>query len=273
MDFNIKLRNGLVLRGLIKSPGNDMKAVMILVHGLGEHINRYSQWAANFVSRKIGFAGVNLPGHGSSQGKRGHISSYDLYNEMIDILVSECRKTFPGIPIFLYGHSLGGTIVLYYLLRRKPVIKGAIVTSPWIRLSYEPDRSKVRIASLASHIVPGLLQPSGLVAEHLSHDHDIVRSYKTDPDIHDKISVSLFINTVKAADYILKNASSLDVPLLLLHGNEDQICSPDATREFASNTDKAELRIWEGGFHELHNEPFKQEVFEYTMNWINSRLS
>lgn len=249
-----------------------MKAVIILVHGIGEHIKRYSYLMENFISGKIGFAGVDLPGHGRSQGKRGHIKSYDLYNDMISILISECKKTFPGVPVFLYGHSLGGTIVLYYLLKKSPKIKGAIVTSPWLRLSYEPDKSKVKIAVLVNHIFPGLLQPSGLVAEHLSHDKDIVSNYKTDPDNHDKISVGLFINTLKAADYSLQNASSLDVPLLLMHGTDDLICSPEASKEFASKTDKAELKLWEGGFHEIHNEPFREEVINYTLEWVSSRI-
>lgn len=272
MDFNIRLSNRQVLRGMIKSPGNEMKAVIIMVHGLGEHINRYTDLSARFISRKIGFAGVDLPGHGHSEGRRGHISSYRLLDEMAGILVSECRKTFPGIPLFLYGQSLGGTIVLHYLLNRNPGVKGAIVTSPWLKLSFEPDRAKVRIASIVNHIMPGLQQPAGLKAEHLAHDKNIVEKYRTDPDNHGKISVGLFINSLRAATEILQNASSLSVPLLLMHGTDDQICSPEGSREFASKTGKAELKLWEGGFHELHNEPFREEVFEYTMNWIKSRI-
>ena len=115
MDFNIKLSNGQVLSGVIQSPGENAKAVIIMVHGLGEHILRYSYWSDLFRNERIGFAGVDLPGHGRSDGRRGHISSYDLLDEMIDILLDTCKKTFPGIPVFIYGHSLGGAIVLNYL--------------------------------------------------------------------------------------------------------------------------------------------------------------
>jgi alpha-beta hydrolase superfamily lysophospholipase len=272
MDFNIKLSNRQILRGIIKSPGSDLKIVIIMVHGLGEHINRYSDLADRFILNKIGFAGVDLPGHGHSEGKRGHIRSYNLLDEMTGILVSECRKTFPGIPLFLYGQSLGGTIVLHYLLNRNPEVAGAIVTSPWLKLSFEPDRNKVKLAAIVQHIMPGLLQPSGLVAEHLAHDKEIVEKYKTDPDNHGKISVRLFIKTERAASELLQNASSLKIPLLLMHGSDDQICSPEGSREFASKTGKAELKIWDGGFHELHNEPFREEVFNYVLKWIYSRI-
>jgi alpha-beta hydrolase superfamily lysophospholipase len=269
MDFNIKLSNGQVLRGMIHSPGENTKAVIILIHGLGEHIQRYIYWAGLFKKEGIGFAGVDLPGHGRSDGRRGNIKSYALLGEMIDILLKSCNQTFPGIPVYLYGHSLGGTIVLDYLLRRNPKVKGAITTSPWLRLSFEPARIKLIMASVMKNVLPGLIQPSGLNASHLSQDETVVEKYKTDPLVHGKISLSLFHGTMTAAKYSLAYASELKVPTLILHGSNDLILSPEGSREFAGKTDKAELKIWDGAYHELHNEPFKNEVFTYIMNWIN----
>ena len=273
MDFNISLSNGNILRGFIKSPGNNLHAMIVMVHGLGEHINRYVTWAGQFNSEGIGFAGVDLPGHGHSQGRRGHIQTYSLLNEMIDILTAECRKTFPGIPVFLYGHSLGGTIVLNYLTSRDPDLNGAIVTSPWLKLSFEPKRSKVVLAEFVKNIFPGLVQPSGLVPEHISHDSEVVSRYINDPMVHDKISVGLFADTMNAAAGALRNASKLTIPLLLMHGSDDLICSPEGSREFASKTTLAEFRLWEGGYHELHNELFRKEVFDYILNWLNCKVA
>jgi alpha-beta hydrolase superfamily lysophospholipase len=269
MDFHIKLDNGLVLKGVIRSPGEDIRAVIILVHGLGEHIQRYEYWSDLFRQEKIAFTGVDLPGHGRSGGKRGHIKSYRLLDEMITILLDSCRKTFPGIPVYLYGHSLGGGIVLNYLLKKNPRIRGAIVTSPWLKLSFEPPESKVLFASILKNILPGLVQPSGLNASHISHDPEVVAKYKADPLIHNKISVSLFDEAMKAAKYSLENAAELKVPLLLLHGSDDQITSPEGSREFAAKSSRTTLKIWEGGYHELHNEPFKDEVFKFIIKWIN----
>ena len=272
MDFNIKLSNGQVLSGVIQSPGENAKAVIIMVHGLGEHILRYSYWSDLFRNERIGFAGVDLPGHGRSDGRRGHISSYDLLDEMIDILLDTCKKTFPGIPVFIYGHSLGGAIVLNYLLHHNPKIKGAIVTSPWLRLSFEPSARKLRLAAIMKHILPGLVQPSGLIVGHISHDQDVVEKYRTDPLVHGKISVKLFHDTMAAARYSLLNAAELKVPTLMLHGSDDLITSPDGSREFAGKTGMVELKIWKGGYHELHNELFKGEVFKFIVDWINRRL-
>jgi len=268
MDFNIKLGNGQVLQGMIQSPGENLKAVILFVHGIGEHIHRYDHWAALFNKEGIGFVGVDLPGHGRSDGKRGHIKSYSLLEEMIDILLKTCNKTFPGIPIYIYGHSLGGGIVLDYLLRRNPKVKGAIVTSPYLRLGFEPPKIKLVIASVMKHILPGLIQPTRLNINHISHDETVVEKYKNDLLVHGKISVSLFDGAMTAANYSLTHASELKVPTLLLHGSDDMLTSPEGSRKFAGKTNKVELKIWDGGYHELHNETFKDEVFKYIMNWI-----
>ena len=269
MEFNIKLSNSQVLKGMIQSPGENARAVIVMVHGIGEHMQRYTYWADLFRKEGIAFTGVDLPGHGRSDGRRGNIKSYTLLREMINIMIDSCRKTFPGIPVYLYGHSLGGGIVLDYILRVNPRIKGAIVTSPWLRLSFEPPKGKVIMAKVMKHLVPGLVQPTGLNVNHISHDEKAVKAYKTDPLIHDKISVSLFNCAINAAEYSLEHASELKIPTLIVHGSDDLINSPDGSREFAAKSEKVTLKIWQGGYHELHNESFKDEVFKYILNWID----
>ena len=271
MDYNIKLSNGQVLKGMILSPGENARAIIVMVHGIGEHIQRYSYMADLFRKEGIAFTGVDLPGHGRSDGRRGNIKSYKLLDEMITIMIDSCRKTFPGIPVYLYGHSLGGGIVLYYILRVNPRIKGAIVTSPWLRLSFEPSKIKVMLAALMKNLVPGLVQPTGLNVSHISHDEAVIANYKTDPLVHDMCSVSLYNEAMKAAKYSLEHASELKIPTLLIHGSDDLINSPEGSREFAGKSDKVKLKIWEGGYHELHNETFKDDVFRYILDWINNK--
>lgn len=272
MDFNISLSNGHILRGYIKSPGENLRAVVILIHGLSDHIHRYQEWSDLFCGERIGFVGVDLPGHGHSDGKKGHIKSYAITDEMIDILVHECKMTFPGIPVFLYGQSMGGGIVLDYILRLNPKLKGVIVTSPWLKLSFEPDKLKLMLATIMKNIFPGFVQSAGMKPEYFTHDPEIVASYKNDPLAHGKISASLFYEATKAASNSLKNAADLKLPLLLIHGKDDMVCSPEGSREFAAETPFAELSILDGGYHELHNELFKKDVFNMIINWINKRL-
>lgn len=268
MEYRIALKNGLLLKGMISVPQDSPRAFIIFVHGLGEHLKRYESWASMFREDGIGFTGVDLPGHGQSGGARGNIRDFGQTTEMIDIMYENISKTFPGIPVFLYGHSLGGGIVIDYLLRGKSGFRAAIVTSPWLRLAFEPSKFKLTLASFLKNIIPGMVQPSGLVVDHLSHDSAVVEKYKADPLVHDKISISLFNSAMTAASASLMRAGELKIPLLILHGSEDMICSPEGSREFASRTKFAEMKIWDGGYHELHNEPFRDEVFAYIKSWI-----
>jgi alpha-beta hydrolase superfamily lysophospholipase len=272
MEYNIALSDGQVLRGMISTSGDKARALIIFVHGLGEHIKRYESWAAMLRNEGISFTGLDLPGHGRSDGSRGNIRSYSVTDEMIGILHENVRKIFPGVPVFIYGHSLGGGIVLDYILRKKPDFKGAVVTSPWLKLSFQPSKFKILLAGAMKSILPGMIQPSGLVMDHISHDRTVVERYAADPLVHDKISVSLFHSAMNAAGKSLANASNLHIPLLIMHGSDDLLCSPEGSREFASRSNLAELKIWEGGYHELHNEPFRNEVFAYLIGWINKTL-
>ncbi len=271
MDFNIKLKNGQLLQGVIRSPGEHARAVVVMVHGLGEHIQRYDAWSDRFLGDGIAFTGVDLPGHGRSDGRKGYIKSFRALDEMLDVLIYSCRKTFSNIPVYIYGHSLGGGIVLNYLLRKNPHVKGAIVTSPWLKLSFEPSKGKVFLASVMKNFLPGLVQPSGLNVNHISHDSAVVEKYKTDPLVHDRVSVSLFSSAMESASWTLIHAADLGIPTLLMHGSDDQITSPGGSREFAGKSGVVDLKIWEGGYHELHNEPFSDEVFMYIAGWIKKQ--
>ena len=272
MDFSIKLQSGMILRGMINSPGTDIRAMVILVHGLGDHTGRFTSWVDKFSEEGIGVTGLDLPGHGKSDGRRGVIRNYNQTDEMLDLLLKEYVKTFPGVPVFIYGHSLGGGIVLKYILGRNPEISGAIITSPWLRLPFEPGKYKVMLAKVMSVIFPGFVQPSGLITDHISRDKDIVEAYRMDPLVHDKISAGLFASAVSAASYISNNIRLLKVPVLLMHGSDDLITSPDASIELASESDLIDLKIWDGGYHELHNEPFREDVFVYIINWIRGHI-
>lgn len=271
MDLNLRLSNKQLLNGIIQSPGDNPAGVIILVHGIGEHVHRYTHWAGYFKAENFAFVALDLPGHGNSEGGRGRIKKYSDVYEMIDVLVKTVRRTFSGVPVYLYGHSMGGGIVLDYTVRFHPEVKGVIATSPWLRLSFEPPKFKVALAAIMKNILPGMVQPSGLNTSYLSHDKSVVDIYNNDPLVHDKISVAYFAGVSKSAVFALAHAPELRIPLLLVHGSDDMICSPEGSREFASKTPLAELKIYEGGYHELHNEPFREEVFRYIMDWIRKK--
>ena len=267
-ELSFTISDNTEIRGKMLSPVGACRGLIILVHGIGEHFGRYMKWASRFTTGGYAVYGADLPGHGLSGGKRGHISSYNNVDEIIDKLISYGKKDFPDAPVVLYGHSLGGGIALRYLLRRQPEICCAIVTSPWLRLSFDPPKLKVVLARAVKSIVPSFVQPSGLIVSHISRDQEVVKEYQTDPLVHDLISVSLFNEAMTTAEYCLQNASLLSVPLLLMHGSGDKICSPEGSVQFAGSSPNVDLKIWDGGFHELHNDIIKDEVFGFITGWL-----
>ena len=244
------------------------KASVALVHGMGEHIMRYDHWAEKFVNRGYAVTGMDHRGHGRSEGKRGHTPSYESLLKDVDILIKKSLEFFPGKPVILYGHSLGGSIVLNNALTRNNVSK-YIVTSPWLRLSFKPSSIKLALAKTMKRILPGLLQPSGLNVGHISHVPEVIKAYQNDPLVHDRISVRMFISAYTRGEWALANAGKLDRPLLLMHGGDDKLTSADASRRFAEKAGKnVEFKIWKEMYHELHNEIIKDEVFEYIIDWL-----
>jgi len=248
------------------------KAVILLIHGFGEHSERYRDWAAKFNEKGISMRAFDLPGHGQSEGRRGVMPPFDIIFDTVDIMFKEIAAELPDVPQLIYGHSLGGGIVLDYLIRRKPSLAGAIATSPWIKLAFEPPTVKQLLASVASRIMPGMTQSSGLITEYLSRDPKVVEAYRKDPLVHGIISAGIFGSITSAAKEILSRASEITLPLLLVHGRSDMITSAAATMEVAAAAPGATLKLWDGGYHELHNDLLREDHFEFIIEWIDTLI-
>ncbi|MCI0523615.1 MAG: lysophospholipase [Bacteroidales bacterium] len=248
------------------------KALILLVHGIGEHAGRYRTWAERFNRAGISFRSFDLPGHGQSAGRRGVMPPLEKIYDMFDTVIEGISADIDGVPLFLYGHSLGGGLVLNYIIRRKPSVRGAIVTSPWVRLAEEPPKLKVLLASVAKKLMPGMTQPSGLNINSLSRDREVVALYKSDPLVHGMISAGLFASMTDAAAETLARASEIGCPLLLAHGRDDMITSPSGSVEVAGSAPVATLKLWDGGYHELHNDHLRDEHFDFIIEWIDTLL-
>ncbi len=269
MDISIRISSGMQLPGKIYKPAGETKKVMLLIHGLGDHFDRYIDWSERFAKEGVAVVGVDLPGHGRAPGKKGHIKNYHVYNDVIDCLAEKARKEFGNLPMGIYGHSLGGNIVLNYLLTNTWGFKFSIITSPWLILAQQPPKVLMAIARLANVIAPGLLQPNGLNADHITTVEEVNTKYSNDPLAHDRVSVRLACEALDAAQRILDTGSGIDIPVLVLHGTEDMICSPEGSKKFADGKSNVELKLWDGGYHELQNESFNDKVFDYINLWLN----
>jgi len=249
------------------------KATVVLIHGHGEHINRYAHVAKAFNEAGFALLGFDQRGHGQSGGQRGHTPSYEQMQDDISDFLAQATRRHPGLPLFLYGHSMGGNLVLNQLLRAKPDVKGAIVTGPWIRLAFAPPAAKITLAKMMDAISPSFSQASGLETAALSRNKAVVDAYIADPLVHSKVTSRLFVGMYTAGLWSLEHAAELSVPILLMHGSADRLTSPAASREFAEKAgNKVTFKLWDGFYHEIHNEPEQADVFKVMIDWLNGQM-
>lgn len=268
-----KSSDGLEMYSRGWAPKGKPKAAVALVHGHGEHIGRYAHVGAALTEKGFALLGFDLRGHGKSGGPRGHTPTYDSLMDDIAAFLVQVDGRYPGLPRFLYGHSLGGNLVLNYALRRKPDINGIIATGPWLKLAFQPPATKVTLGRIMNGIAPGFTQASGLDTKMLSHDPAVVTAYENDPLVHSKISARLFVGIYESGLWALEHAADFPLPLLIMHGSADGLTSAEASKQFAEKAGKkATLRLWDGFYHETHNEPEKVAVFKVMTDWLNANL-
>jgi alpha-beta hydrolase superfamily lysophospholipase len=267
--FTLQTTDGINLRGFKLLTQGNCKAVIALIHGMGEHSLRYLHVAKFFADHGIATMGVDLRGHGKSDGKRGHTPNYETLMKDIECFLKKVKQEFPQLPIIIYGHSMGGNLTLNYLIRKQPELSAAIVTSPYLRLAFEPPKWKVVLGKMSAGIFPSLSQPTGLETAAISRDKKVVKGYEVDELVHDKITSTFFVNVHFAGPFAIENAAKIKTPLLLMHGLEDRLTSPDGTKEFMQNAgSNVTVKYWTGLFHEIHNEPEQQEVFQTELDWL-----
>ncbi|WP_238915591.1 alpha/beta hydrolase [Clostridium sp. YIM B02555] len=253
-------------------PEGRIEAVVCLVHGLGDHSGWFTDLLNFFASSNFAVLTFDLRGHGKSDGKRGHIPSYEALMKDISLLLNIAKRNFNGVPIFLYGHSFGGNQVLNYTLRYRPDISGIIVSAPWLSLYSNPSKIKLYFTFFMSKIRPSFIVDNVVEGSNLSHNPDIAVNQKNDPLVHNFVSASLFTNAYKAGEWAIDNASNLDIPLLLFHGDSDKITSHVASEAFIKKapSNLATFKLWKGLYHSLHNEISNRDIFVNILNWINS---
>lgn len=253
------------------------RGVVVIAHGLGEHSGRYANLIQIMQDDGVSFYALDHRGHGRSEGKRGHISSFSEYIEDLKTLFSLVLKENQTIPIILLGHSMGGVIAFQYALSYPRDINGLILSSAGLIPAGGIPGWKRLLASFLSKIAPELAMSNGLNSSDLSHDQAVVNAYVSDPLVHDRVSSRWFTEFSQAAADSLQRAAELKMPLLIVHGTDDKIVDfqgSKAVMENASSRDK-QFYLFEGLYHETMNEtsPEKEKVVESIREWILKQLA
>ncbi|KEO72065.1 alpha/beta hydrolase [Anditalea andensis] len=251
------------------------KATVFLVHGLGEHSSRYDFLVERFTENNIAVFTFDGRGHGKSSIPKpdAYIDKYEEYLKDIDSLYNKATAYFPNLPIFIYGHSMGGALVARYVLTYKPTPTGIILSAAALRPAEGTSKLLIALSSLVSKCAPKLktikLDPS-----YISLDDEVVEEYINDPLVYNKaVPARTAHELLRMMKDIEIKAHKFTLPVLILHGSDDKLTNPKGSEAFfeaISSPDKT-LISYPGLYHELHHEPKKNEVVSDLISWMEQR--
>jgi len=255
-------------------PETEPRALLLIVHGAGEHSTRYQQLAHYFTARGYAIATLDHPGHGKSEGRYGHVERFDDFGATLEIFQRQLAADFAELPFILVGHSMGGLISSLHLLQHQQDFVGCVMSGLAITTEVEPGFLQLFLIRCLSLVAPGTgvlqLDPNGV-----SRDPAVVADYVNDPLInHGKMSARMVAELFSSMQRLQVAAPEITLPLLVLHGGEDAMTAPEGSRFFynrVSSVDKT-LKIYPGLFHEIFNEPQQEGVFGDMLAWCDQRL-
>ena len=251
-----------------------VRAVILMVHGLGEHSGRYEDFACYFNDEGVAVVAPDHLGHGHSPGVRGHIDSFSEYLAPLDELRGKIRQWYPQSPCFLVGHSLGGLIAVRQLMERSDGFAGVALSAAALQVAAPPSKLSLIVMRLLAAVRPtlGVMQ---LEASEISRDTCVVQRYLDDPLVHHgKISAGLASHLLRAMAEVEEGSYKISLPALILHGEEDVMTSPAGSVAFHAALGSADksLSVYPGLFHELFNEPERLKVLDELRDWIQARI-
>jgi len=268
-EFTFTGARGVELFGQCWRP-EQPHGLVTLVHGFGEHSGRYSNLIPPLTAAGYAVYALDHRGHGRSPGKRGHTDSFDDYLADVRALTTVAQTALPGLPVVIFGHSMGGLIVLVYAIRNPGGLAGVVASAP---LLSKPGVSPVllTVAQLLSRVVPTFALDTGLDPTTISRDPAEVARYASDAQVHAKSTARAGSELMKAADWAQAHAGELAVPLLLYHGDDDKLVPIEGSRRFFAAVQESDRQFVElpGRYHESHNDSGRDELFAMLVEWLN----
>ena len=243
---------------------------LILVHGLGEHSGRYVHVGSYFSRAGYRTIAFDLRGHGRSGGKPVSVTRYEELAEDVQGVVAH----FGGNGSFLFGHSLGGQLVLWAARRRRMNLSGVIASAPWLALANAPPLWQISLARALNRILPGVRFATNVDTTKLSHDQAHLDSLEDLDLLHNFITVRFYFEAIRAAAEIVADPV-VDFPVLVMQGGDDRVTSRESVEAFFKRLQAPfkTLKTYPGLFHELHNETARIQVMEDVVEWMNSLQS
>ena len=255
-------------------PDGEVRAVLLIVHGLGEHSGRYMNLVNHFIPLGYAVYGLDQPGHGKSEGMRKNIERFEDYADTLKVYLTSVQQRQPGKLVVLVGHSMGELIGAFYLLDHQAEVAGAVLSGIIAKVPANTSPATVALGKMLSGIAPRL-RFLALDIPGLCRDPSVVQAYIDDPLVYcGKATVRLAAELLRATQHIQAEAATIRLPVLLLQGSADRIVDPEGARMLydAVGSEDKTLKIYDEMYHEVYNEPERATVLHDVEIWLEARV-
>ncbi len=259
-----------------RPPQGEPLATLLFVHGLAEHSGRYAHVLEYFANAGYDCWAFDYRCHGRSPGLRVHVDRYDEFVEDVAAAHRMVREAVPQGPLVLVGHSQGGLLVLRYALTRPDGVDGIIVSSPFLGIhpNSKPPAALQMVANIISTFSSKLMFSKVADPSCLSRTPGVAETYVADPLVSSTVSARWFTEVIRAQLDTRERAGKLAVPALIMQSGDDRLADPSATREWAAGApaELVDYVEWPGFYHEMFNEPEREQVFQRMEGWLKRRV-
>lgn len=251
----------------------DAKALIVIIHGFGEHSGRYVHVLNAFNAAGYACLAIDLRGHGRSGGRRAFVERFSDYLDDVDAAVGLGRERMGTGPLYLVGHSMGGLVVASWIAQRGQDASGFVVTSPAMGVALPVPGWKDALGRVMSRFIPGLAIPTGLDPKLVSRDPAVVEAYVGDRLILTQATARWYVEFLAAQQAALQSAPGVKMPALVLQAGADGLVDAAASERYAGalGGDDVTFSRYEGLYHELFNEPEQREVLDAVVAWLDAR--
>ena len=248
------------------------RALVLVVHGLGEHAGRYDGFARRLNGWGYAVRSYDQYGHGDSGGARGALPQANRLVDDLGDIVESTRARHPGVPLVLLGHSMGGVVAATFAARALLPLDGLVLSSP--ALATRLSAVQKLLMAVVPRIAPNLTVPNGLDAQYLSHDPAVVDAYRRDPRVHDRVSGRLARFIADEGERVRAHARQWSLPTLLLYAGDDRLVDPQGSAMFAEDAPREVVttRCYPQLWHEIFNEREADPVYATLRQWLDARF-
>ncbi|MCL6452385.1 MAG: lysophospholipase [Alicyclobacillus sp.] len=252
------------------------RGLFVMVHGLGEFCDRYAWVADRLVDEGYAVLAFDLPGHGRTPGRRGHVDRFDAFLDALADVLSGAAETYPGVPIVLFGHSMGGLVIARFLqTRRLPAdVRAIVLSSPCFDIARPVTPTQRRLVQIFSTVWPTWLQSTGIAPESVSRTPEIQRGYRLDEFVLRRVSMRFLDEFFRAMDAVRStDLPPVPCPILIAQAGADRVVSVAATRQFADRLQAPakQLVVYPDSYHEILNDPNRDEVLADILAWLREQ--